>query len=135
MDSGTVVNACPAVSLGRLARRDHRLQRHANKELLDLARIAGYSAAPTPTGFRTPVHRPRLDVNPPLFNACVARPVSRKEMQLHPKALAAEKKEVDSLVGKGVLGHLNGTVVERGRPRGQRSRIRSASRLHLRHLR
>ena len=51
---------------------------------------------------RSYVMAPRLDANPPLFNACVARPVSRREMQLHPKALEADAKDVASLQNKGV---------------------------------
>ena len=88
-----VHNACAAMLIETDFWRSPRPQRHAIKQSNDLAKLAAWSEAPPPEGVRVLVHRPRLSVDPPLFNAYVARPVSRREMQQHPKALAAEAKE------------------------------------------
>ncbi len=47
-------------------------------------------------------HRPKTQWLPPLFPACVAEPVSRKDIEKYPKAIEARKKESNNLKEKGV---------------------------------
>ena len=59
----------------------------------------------------------------PLFAACVARPVGRKELEATPKAQAAVRKEWDKLIAKGVWDMATvqewGSVVARARRCGE----------------
>ena len=64
------------------------------------ARDGSTPAMPTtPTRYG---HRERMARPVPLFAACVARPVGRKELEATPKAQAAVRKEWDKLIAKGV---------------------------------
>ena len=54
-----------------------------------------------PTGPKGKKHRKKLDNALSFLNACVARPVSKAEIQKHPEAILAMKKEWSRLMSKG----------------------------------
>ena len=75
LDTGVVTAGSAPACVAAVVRDGEGIRRHVDKQATDLHNLVAWSQAPQPTGLRVPVHRPRLDRDSPIFNACVARPV------------------------------------------------------------
>ena len=78
METGAITTACASVLAVANVQRGAVPRRHADKQSIDLANLVAWSQAPQPAGFRVFVHRPRLDVHPPLIQ-CVCGATCHKE--------------------------------------------------------